>query len=398
MKPKRIIGFLRRKFIIQPSRYLLLGLLYLISPVFRVKLFLVGQTSIGATVGCLELYLRRCQLGTSSPPKGYYAAVVGRAINEQVLAMYGRHLPVIRSGYLYWLVNSRPLRGSPFVERLPWEQDEYPELNSGHPVLSFTESEEREGKALLSGMGISEDAWFVCFHARDDGYWLQYQPETNYSTRTSFRNCSIENFIDAMKYIVSCGGYAVRVGAGVEQPLPDLGDPHIVDYASNHQTDFGDIYLLAKCKFLVGNNSGLYLISSVFNVPTAVTNTVPISQVPLRHDDLFIPKIIWWPTEKRVLTFPEILSSDIGDYWLNEKYDNAGLEPLQNSKEEVLAITKEMNQRLDGTFDSTEQDEQLQEQFQALLRPGHRGYGSPARLAATYLRAHQELFEPVPSL
>ena len=43
----------------------------------------------------------------------------------------------------------------------------------------------------------------------------------------------------------------------------------IIDYATRYQSDFGDIYMSARCKFFLGSEGGLITIPWIFNVPVA---------------------------------------------------------------------------------------------------------------------------------
>jgi len=52
-----------------------------------------------------------------------------------------------------------------------------------------------------------------------------------------------------------------------------------------------------------------------------------------------------------------------------------------------------MNERLDGGFEYTEEDEELQNQFRSLFQPHHHCYGFPARIGAKFLRQNRELLE-----
>jgi hypothetical protein len=52
-----------------------------------------------------------------------------------------------------------------------------------------------------------------------------------------------------------------------------------------------------------------------------------------------------------------------------------------------------MNQRLDGTWQGSEEDEELQRRFRALYSPDHMGYGLPGRIGAEFLRQHANLLD-----
>ena len=66
---------------------------------------------------------------------------------------------------------------------------------------------------------------------------------------------------------------------------------------------------------------------------------------------------------------------------------------VENTAEEILDLAKEMDERLDGIFQTTEEDEELQDRFRSLLPPPHFYHGTPARIGAKFLRQNGELLE-----
>jgi len=282
-----------------------------------------------------------------------------------------------------------------FYESIPAHTGKFYEFNNTEPNLHFTESEEDEGKKLMNKMGICDNSWFVCFHSRDSVYLDKYH---SYRSREEwsyhdYRDCDIKNYVEAAKYIASLGGFAVRMGYGVAEKLSDLNNPRIIDYASYHRTDFGDIYLPAKCKFFLANTAGPWLVSTIFHVPVACANWIHFNITTVRKGDLFIPKKIWSTKKERFLTFGEILASEVAHYNHSEQYAEAGLEVVENTPEEILDLAKEMNERLDGNLEYTEEDEELQKRFRSLFQPHLHSYSSPARIGANFLRQNKELLK-----
>jgi putative glycosyltransferase (TIGR04372 family) len=56
----------------------------------------------------------------------------------------------------------------------------------------------------------------------------------------------------------------------------------IIDYASKYRTDFGDIYLPAKCKFFLGNTAGIYQVSTIFDiVEPVITGTTKANGISI---------------------------------------------------------------------------------------------------------------------
>ena len=372
----------------------LLALLLLIRPVKRVKLLVLSEERIGEFAGRTDLFLRRLALDPQLGKGVTYVGVIGGPCNEQLLKMFRRKLRIVRSSLLRDICLRSPLVGSSFVEHsLPWDDDHHYEYNNVAPILSFDDSDEARGRRLLAQMGVPPDAWFVCFHARDPAYLARLHPEADFH-RHDFHDCSIQNFVDAMRYISSRGGYAIRMGAEVAEPLPDLGDPHIIDYAVRFRSDFGDIYLSAKCKFFVGSMSGFRLVPMLFHVPVAASNTAPFDRPPLRKGDLYIPMEAWSVVGERRLSFAEIFRSDLPWYGRSEQFEKAGVKIIENAPHQILDLTREMNERLKGSFIASNGDEELQRKYRSLLKPSHRSFRSPARMGATYLREREDLLDP----
>lgn len=364
--------------------------LFLLRPIKPVKLLLLGEGRIGALAPRTDLFLRRMHLKVGTGKIPLYIAVVGTPCNEQLLKMFERKLRIIRNSYALTLCRQPILRHSGFVEETPIFDDAHYEFNNTKPNLSFSIAEEALGKRLFNEIGMTESSWFVCFHARDSAYLKQTMPYRDWSHH-DVRNSDINNYLNAANYIATCGGFAVRMGSVVEKNLPEPRDPRIIDYASHYRTDFGDIYLSGKCKFFVGSSTGPITVSLIFNIPVVCTNTVPIEYLPLRKGDLYIPKKIWSLKDTRFLNFREVLECGAGRFLKASDYLEAGLEVVDNTASEILAVTEEMNERLDGTFQTTEQDELMQKEFRSLFQPHHMCYGSPATIGTQFLRDNSEL-------
>ena len=211
---------------------------------------------------------------------------------------------------------------------------------------------------------------------------------------TDIRNSSIENCYDAMKYVASQGGYAVRMGSAVDKQMPDLGNSRIIDYATKFRSDFGDIFLLGTCRFFLASGGGLTMVPYAFNVPVVNANEHAFGiAAPLGEKDLCLPKPVWSYSLGRSLSLPEFLGSHACFATNKNYFDEAGLEMGENSPEDVLAVTQEMLSRLDGSFLPEEDDDELQQKFRDLLTPRHVAFDMPGRIGAEYLRAHQDSLE-----
>jgi putative glycosyltransferase (TIGR04372 family) len=372
--------------------------LCLVKPFRTVKLIEIRSHSIGQQAGNTGLFLRRLQLeNKQNETRIQYIGIASSAVdNQQLFMMFRRKFFIIKSDFLVKMCGNGAflIRRLGFFKDLPFETNEYDEFSSTEPDLSFTPDEEEKGMLLLRSMGVDATSFFICFHCRDNAFVKSYGGD--------FRNADIRNYLGAARYISDRGGYAIRMGYKVAEPLPDMKNPRIIDYASNFRTDFGDIFLPAKCKFFLASTAGPFMISTLFNVPVAAANFIPF-YTPLRKGDLFIPKKIWSVEEQRFLTFREFIdfSGDIPggnirqgvdtNIYVQNKFAEGKYVAVENTAEEILDLAQEMNERLDGTFVITEEDEELQKRFQALLQPHHHCYGTPARVGAKFLRDNRDL-------
>ena len=74
-------------------------------------------------------------------------------------------------------------------------------------------------------------------------------------------------------------------------------------------------------------------------------------------------------------------------------YNEAGLEVIENSGDEILDLAVEMNARIDGTWLDTEEDNELQRRYLDFFPPNHPQYGFTARVGAHFLRQNRELLD-----
>ena len=267
--------------------------------------------------------------------------------------------------------------------------------------ISFTPQEEELGSVALRELGVPEGAPFFCFAARDSAYLdAKFPPKEERAKEQAgwqyhdFRNTSVEDYLAAAEALADRGYAAIRVGDIVKEPLRNT-DPRIIDYSSNgRRTDFLDIYLGAKCRFFMSPGTGIAAVPMIFRRPVAYVNYVPLE---IAHtwgpDDLFIPKKLWLRDEGRLMAFREILESGVGRFIRTELYEQRSIEIMDNTPEEITAIAMEMDERLNGTWQTTEEDEELQQRFWTLFKGSELHGELVSRIGAQFLRENRELLD-----
>lgn len=252
------------------------------------------------------------------------------------------------------------------------------------PILRLSAADETWAAEQFKKLGLAKDQWFVCLHVREGGFLPQNEPLHD------FRNATIENTRLAIQEIIKRGGVVVRVG---DASMAPFSMPGVLDYARHPlKSDRMDVVLCAKARFFLGCTSGLAFLSMIFGVPIAHANMIPVDTLGFRYTDLSIPKLVWSETLQRYLKFSELFNSEAGSYIFSQQYKDAALRLDENTPEDILLMTKEMLDRLDGRFVEEEEDKQLHARYLSFLKPGHYSYGAASRLGLAFLKQHPLLW------
>jgi putative glycosyltransferase (TIGR04372 family) len=254
------------------------------------------------------------------------------------------------------------------------------------PLLKLDRSDNERGAELLKKMGVPHGTWYVCVHVREAGY----SPHDEY--KHSFRNGSIADFEKAIAYIVSLGGFCIRMGDSTMRPAPKI--PGLIDYAlSPFRQDWMDLYLGATCKFFLGSNSGSHTLATVFGIPTAIVNWAPLTSIATGIKDLSIPMLYKQVHDGQILSFKHILQSPSAHFRETKEFEMAGIHLVHNTPEEILDLAVEQLQRVQGKFIVDAADELRQAQFMSMLKPGHYCFGTSSRIGNEFLKKYQHLLE-----
>ena len=120
------------------------------------------------------------------------------------------------------------------------------------PFMKLKENHKKEGEKKLIEMGVPKNTWFVTLHVREPE--PNYRGETINNSEENFRNANPENYIGAIKEIISKGGYVLRMGSSGISKLQNITG--LIDYAnSNYKSELMDVYLGATSKFCIANSS-----------------------------------------------------------------------------------------------------------------------------------------------
>ena len=343
-------------------------LLYALKPVYWVKIGRLRYERIGHLASNTDLFLRRRQIDLHPPHPSYYFVSDSIGIcNRQLLDMHKRLLNVFESRFLVAVYDGLlpVLQRTPFYEALPNVLDEYYEYQEGVRSLYFSDTEMDKGKKILAKMGIDlERDRYVCVFARDDAYLNSVQGFQSWSYN-DYRDVDIQSFEEAMKLILAKGWFVIRVGSIVKKPVA-LRHPKLIDYPySDFRGDFMDIFLPANSFFFLGTPSGYCDLANCFDTPRIVVNSTPFGDLPFGKNNLYIPKKIKNITTGNYLTFQE--SQEMGLDQVYETIGHLGLGYEDNSPEDIVEVTQEMIDRLEGRFEYHDEDRLLMHEYYDLL-------------------------------
>ena len=383
-----------------PVSVLIVIAVRLLRPVVLIRFGKLASDRIGHFAANTELYLleRTAGIGAKSAFDVFYHQQP--ICNLQLKRMWERTLhvsPWARPIHVANRINrSLPGGESHVIPKLP-EMDVHGLRARSQPCIALTAEEERAGWAAVHDLGLTEATPFVCIFTRDSEYLesVDIRPDRGDWRYQDYRDSSIYHCLPAAEEMTRRGLRVVRMGAKVRDHL-DISNPMIIDYASQARTEFLDVFLSAKCRFFLGSTAGLSTVPKLFRRPLAYINFVPLDAwhlLTLAPESLFIPKKLWLHREERLMTVRESLEYGVGGFLSTDQYHRLGVELLENTPDEIEAVATEMDDRLRGIWNVSEEDEELQRRFGALFEKGKSEYAYPSRIGTLFLRQNRELLD-----
>ena len=349
----------------------------LIRPWFLIRWQELVSSRIGHFAANTELYCCERDAGINTPSQRYLDVFYLRkyVCNRQLEKMWRRELTMLPRWLLFplFIVNrfiSRFVSGGNYHEigNTNSDRDVYNLLDQSKPHINFTDDEEVEGKKMLTKFGISQDAKFVCLIVRDSAY---LDKNKKYTLRDwsyhSYRDGDIDKYVLAAEELARRGYYVFRTGIKVLKPLKS-SDPKIIDYSnSGMRSDFMDIYLGAKCTFCISTHTGLDCVPFVFRKPIAYILVPFAFLITNNENNLMITKHHINKKNQKELTVSEIFSSNVAMALKTKIYEINNIELKENSPEEIKDLVIEMDERLNGSWNETEEDLLLQKKFWSIF-------------------------------
>ena len=236
------------------------------------------------------------------------------------------------------------------------------------------------GFALLQAAGVPRGAWFVALHVRDIT-WRGLN-----AGMQAIRNAAMDTYLPAIAEITGRGGFVVRMGDADAPPLPPLA--RVIDYCgSDMRSEWMDIFLLARSRFMLASASGPSFVPPLYGVPVVLTYWWPPGMRPWHAADIFIPKMLRRQANGRSLALSETLAEPFA-YCHSPRYlgEHEGMVVEDNNPEVIRAAVAEMSSRLDGEAGRDDDVGELRARADRIYQA--HGHGGMGRLAAGFLRRY----------
>lgn len=234
----------------------------------------------------------------------------------------------------------------------------------GKPLLEFSQEMEIYCSRKLKEMGVKGE--YICVHAREVATKIK-----NFSDiylDTSCEDTKLSLLTNACHYLRQQKYSLVRMGKDEEIKCDIEG---VIDYANDYYDEKLDFYLVAKCKFYIGSSAGLTAVPSYYGRPILLINANDMSfgfeYMSVLDNNLYIPNKFYSKSKKRLLNLYEMLIVSCKCNRYNEKYNKIGIEIIKDTEEEILEAVMEMDQKLNGTWKVTEEEQEYMAKYWKII-------------------------------
>jgi putative glycosyltransferase (TIGR04372 family) len=382
-----------------PIYFFIISIIRFIRPLRTIRFGYLESDAIGHFAQPIEIYLAEVECGIHSKGKVIDCWYTRKIICNQVLKkkwmMHLRILPRIVKPIhvLNRMIPGGKNHETPFrqlidqnLNGVPWQcVDIHNVLQKTKAKIHFSDAEKEEYAKLLKKSGFDINKKFICLHIRDGNY-------RDDSNLVEHRNSSIAEYLDAINYLTDLGYQVVRLGANVAEKI-EMENSSVFDYAvSGIRSEGLDLFLISKCAFMVGTGSGLENVATLFRKPQVFLNLVEVRFLPgYAYNSIVIFRK--FKLNGEILSLQTIFDRGYDKYSFTSQFERANIELIKNTKEEINAVLWEMHSLLNGSWESNDEDERLQNLFRSHW-PDEPFRGKlNAKIGADFLQSNPQLLE-----
>jgi putative glycosyltransferase (TIGR04372 family) len=259
------------------------------------------------------------------------------------------------------------------------------------PSVVLSSEDREKGYDYLESIGIGRNQEFVCYATRTESYYRKLFSDGVVGKSRSIRNPDEQIYLDVGSRLSESGLPVIRMGKDLNTSVRSTRPTAVIDYATTNRTDALDCFLLNRCKFLINGATGIVWFRRLFNLSTLHCDIYDVRNTQTLGD-LFLFQRARIVSSGEFATISEMLKMR-SEYADERHQDRLGVELVKNSFDDILEACNEMNKRIDGSWVTTKEDEELQNIYIDLVTrytdlPSWNGGG---RVSSSFLRANREL-------
>lgn len=342
----------------------------------QINLYGIEFVGIGETISRLFMYMsdkkqRNKDILYLVLPT-FYSYYTAGIVNKKIFEVFRKEVHfVTENNFFFWkyvlMVHSDKVSIDYFDTYKYRGKPERFEIEIGKPLLSFSDRIEKYAKEKMREMEVS--GTYICLHAREVATKINNFGDTyEVQADTSILDFDVNTFGSACAYIKDLGFQAVRMG---KDESKKCNIKCVIDYANDYYDELMDFYLIANCKFLIGCSSGITAIAAFWGRPVLQTNTVGfcfgLESLPWTKYDMYLPKKFYSKRKKRFLNLFEMMNASYKCDRYKMRYDKDEIELIDNTEEEILYATIEMNEKIDHTWVQTVEEKQYMDKYWKIL-------------------------------
>ncbi len=209
------------------------------------------------------------------------------------------------------------------------------------------------GDAWLEGLGVPKDAPIALLHVRDRGY-------ASFMTHHFYRCADVKNYNLAIDALIERGWWVFRIGDKTSPPLEHPSEQAVdIPHRAGH-ANWMDVYMCGRCDFGIVQLSGPEVIVRGFRKPMLLANVVPdLARDPFPRELWLMKRFVSKETGED-MTYEAYLEKGAPLLTMSDQYEQAGIEVIENTPEELRDATLDMLRCLDG---EPPRDPDMQEKF-----------------------------------
>ena len=206
---------------------------------------------------------------------------------------------------------------------------------------------------------------FVGLHARNNLYLKKNKIEDK--NNHNFRNFDFNDYTKTIDYLQSKKINIIKLGEHFNEENSNLiNDKNIITSSKYFNNAKIDYFLNAYSKYNIIGNSGIVGISSILRKKIVYANFIPMNLFNLSYcspGSLILPKKLFSKEKNRLLTFKEMNQIDFDIHTNSDPYKSHQIEVINNTPNEILNVTIEMDDLIDGKTSDIKKKKELNDIF-----------------------------------